>query len=42
LAEKIKHKDNIQTIKKKLKKSRDFLNNLYTKNQERIVSQIVR
>ncbi len=42
LKEKIKHKDNLKTLKKKLMKSRKFLDNLYTKNQEKILSKIVK
>lgn len=42
LKERIKHKDNLQTLKNKLMRSRKFLNNLYTKNQEKIFSQIIK
>lgn len=42
LKEKIKHRDNFKVIKRKLNKSRKFLNNLYTANQEKILSQIVK
>jgi len=40
LKEKIKHNDNLSILKNKLMKSRNFLNSLYTKKQEKIFSQI--
>lgn len=42
LTKKIKHKDSLQVLKNKLMKSRAFLNDLYTKNQEKLLSQIVK
>lgn len=40
LEERIKHNDDLQTVNNKLIKSRNFLNSLYTKRQDKLLSQI--